>query len=235
MVLISTHIPKTAGVSFKKALYQYFGQNEVFTDYLEAYEHYGPRRRHRLVLNRATRILAREKIGKDPLKKRKKCIHGHFMPFKYLPLKDIEDTLFITWLRNPVDRVVSHYNYWKRVSSKETYYKFTNHKKMQNEKWSLEKFCLHPIMKNLCSEYLWGFPLRCFDFIGVMEHYREDLKYFANTFLNCELPYEYCNETQNASSVNSKLIAKIKKYHSKDIDLYKRVLELRQRRVESAV
>ena len=41
------------------------------------------------------------------------CIHGHFMPLKYRIL-DSNNIFFLTWLRNPVQRLISHYYYWSR-------------------------------------------------------------------------------------------------------------------------
>ncbi|MCI0494505.1 hypothetical protein L0Z72_05825, partial [candidate division KSB1 bacterium] len=40
------------------------------------------------------------------------CIHGHFLPVKYLLLSVEKDVTFITWLRNPVEMLVSFYHFW---------------------------------------------------------------------------------------------------------------------------
>ncbi len=31
---------------------------------------------------------------------------------------------------------------------------------MVEEEWTLERFCLEPELKNLYSQFLWGFPLK---------------------------------------------------------------------------
>ena len=38
------------------------------------------------------------------------CIHGHFLPLSYRHLARRADVRFVTWLREPIDRLLSHYH-----------------------------------------------------------------------------------------------------------------------------
>ena len=44
------------------------------------------------------------------------CIHGHFLPLSYRHLARRADVRFVTWLREPIDRLLSHYHYWRRAA-----------------------------------------------------------------------------------------------------------------------
>ena len=44
-----------------------------------------------------------------------KCIHGHFPAKKYLPFFVTRNIRFITWVRDPFDRMLSNYFYWKSL------------------------------------------------------------------------------------------------------------------------
>ncbi len=103
-MLISLHMPKTAGGSFLKALEGHFG-DALLKDYdnpmhVPAFE----RNLHAL----------QESIsnGKRELKDFN-CIHGHFLPLKYLLYSVRQRATFITWIREPVERLLSHYYFWK--------------------------------------------------------------------------------------------------------------------------
>ena len=103
-LLISLHMPKTAGVSFGAALQEYFGQRYL-GDYSDFPLNTPTLERHRQAIDAC--LHAKDGDFKDV-----SCIHGHFLPAKYLLLADRRPCRFITWLREPVARLVSHYHYW---------------------------------------------------------------------------------------------------------------------------
>src|SRR5205085_9196261 len=109
------------------------------------------------------------------------CIHGHFLPVKYLLLAIRREITFVTWVRHPVQILLSNYYYWRRTYEPDTSPRL--HRQIVEEDWSVERFCLSAEMRNLYGQFLWGFPVENFDFIGVTEFYEEDLAYFAKRYL----------------------------------------------------
>lgn len=222
-MIISVHMPKVAGTSFAASLKSNFG-----TKLLRDYDDFP--------IN--TPVLERNKFAlKESLTNFEKnfdeidCIHGHFLPVKYLLLSEVKDLTFVTWLRNPVDRVLSHYYYWKRSFDPKTSQKL--HKKVVEENWSLERFCLGSELQNLYFQFLYAFPLENFSFIGISEYYNEDFNYFTNNFISSDLKPEKLNVGNHLTKgyeISQSLRNEIEDCHSIDIDLYKRALKLRQLR-----
>ena len=93
------------------------------------------------------------------------CIHGHFLPLKYLLLGSKKKVKFITWMRDPVERLASHYHFWKRSDDSDNAPAL--HRRIIEEGWSFERFCFSNELRNLYSQFLWGFPFNRFDFVGI--------------------------------------------------------------------
>ncbi|MGK7895088.1 MAG: sulfotransferase family 2 domain-containing protein, partial [Xenococcus sp. (in: cyanobacteria)] len=89
--VISIHVPKTAGTTFKKVLRQVYHPEEIFFDY-------------------AHRGDVRNKMLTNP-KPGVKVIHGHFPANKYD--SKFPDSRKILWLRDPIKRLISLYFFWK--------------------------------------------------------------------------------------------------------------------------
>jgi len=217
-MLISLHLPKTAGSSFAASLQDHFGA-KLLTD-----NHDFPI--NTPVLMRNTHALKMCILNSVISYKNFECIHGHFLPLKYLLVKDAK---FITWMRDPVEGLASHYFFWLRKYDPQNAKPL--HKKVVEEKWSLERFCLSPEFKNIYSQFLWGFPIGRFDFIGITEHYQTELEFFAKKFLGTTLPVHSRNINPNNETKSYfedlELKARVEQYHSKDVSLYKRALDIR--------
>lgn len=224
-MIISLHLPKTAGMSFRRSLQDYFGKSLVpHYDYPLNYPEY---ERCRNALQTAIKIAEHE--GEPP-----KCIHGHFLPVTYLLLAVKRDLKFITWMRNPVDRAVSHYNFWVKVYDPELAPPLL--KKMAEENWSLERFCLGEEFRNIYSQYLWGFPFERFDFIGIAESYDDDLAYFSREYLDDSLVSYSENVAEKKGGryeIDADLRKRIEAHHSKDMELYEKALQLQKLRTQS--
>jgi len=90
--LLSLHVPKCAGQSFRRVLESWFG-DKFFCHYFQ--QHRLPPPRHRL----------------EP----GICIHGHFNHMRGFGVSDYypEADQFITVVRDPLDAAVSNYFFWK--------------------------------------------------------------------------------------------------------------------------
>lgn len=209
-------MPKTAGTSFSKALENYFG-TALFKDYADLPINTPVFERNKAALEASVEIAERGLPGI-------RCVHGHFLPLKYLLLSSRQELRFITWMRDPVERVLSHYYFWQRT------YDLENapglHRRVIEEEWSLERFCLGPELRNLYAQFLWGFPLEQFDFIGITEYYDEDLSYLSREYFGAPWePFkENAGDTGGHYEIDAGLRRQIEAYHDSDMSLYKRAL-----------
>ncbi len=218
-MLISLHLPKTAGSSFLKSLHEHFGQ-QLLRD--------NDNPMHIPVYDRNRYALQSSIISGDRTVTGIQCIYGHFLPLKYLLLSVKQDVTFITWMRNPVERLLSHYYFWKRPFDPAKVGPLR--RKMADEKWSLERFCLGSELQSLYRQYLWGFPVENFDFIGITEFYEEDLRYFSNKFLGMNLPCYQLNTGNKKSGsydIDENFRKEIESFHRDDMILYEYALEKR--------
>lgn len=228
-LLISTHMPKTGGLSFRAMLERYYG--EAFQhDYADYPLTHTPAARHRHAYSEALKQA-------ETVDRKINCIHGHFLPAKYLLLADERPARFVTWLRHPIERLVSHYDYWHRVYEKNSPLVSPLHERVVSEKWSLEAFCVAPELANVYSAFLWGFPASRFDFVGVTEFFDDDFRYFCERFLGIspEVPTENQRPEGKSTaglSLSMSDIAAVEVCHAKDMALYRRALERRQLRVD---
>ena len=95
--LVSIHIPKTAGTSFRNILKNVYGEKEVI----------------RFDISNRRGITIEEKVLKSKkLSRRIKVIHGHFTYRNLTKMVALSDNVpIVTWLRNPIKRVISNYYY----------------------------------------------------------------------------------------------------------------------------
>lgn len=165
--------------------------------------------------------------------KNKKIFHGHFLAAKYKCYQNRKGTYFITWLRDPIDRLISHYYFWLKTYDERESLPFQ--KKIAQEGWSLERFCFSEQMRNLYSKFLTDFNVQNFDFIGIVEYYKQDFKFFNEYILKVKNPIlPYLNKTKKPDEqyVDKDLRNKLIRYHKKDYDLYNYALKLRENRTK---
>ena len=222
-MIISVHLPKTAGKSFEAALRTRF-EGALLEDYGTFPMNTPPLQRCRAALQASLANVDASFAGVE-------CIHGHFLPLKYLLLSVSRELTFVTWVRHPVQRMISNYHYWQRTYEAATARPL--HRRMVEEQWSLERFCLGDEMRNMYSHFLWGFPVDNFAFIGVTEHYDEDLAYFAQRYLGGPVPSQRLNVGSAAGQeyeIDPGLRRRVEAFHARDMALYDHALESRAAR-----
>jgi hypothetical protein len=229
-MIISLHLPKTAGTSFAKSLKAHFGSG-LLRDYADLPINTPVYERN---LNALRACIENGEKNFSNVR----CIHGHFLPLKYLLLSTKADTTFITWMRDPVERLASHYWFWLKTYKADTAPELQ--RRVIEEQWSLERFCLGSELQNFYWQFLWGFSLERFGFIGIVENYEEELGYFAETFLGARLPIYRKNlgdvKTERTTHIRDKGFREaIERHHSIDVELYQRALEMRRRRLNAAL
>ena len=221
-MIISVHIPRTAGSSFRA----YLRSNPN----IKLKEDYGNPIMVPGVIRNGFALGGRMIQAIRPLSNTVDCLHGHFLPFKYKSYTGKPGVKFITWLRDPAERIRSQYDYCFQSDKAVDKSPFQN--KVAREKWSFEAFIEHPRMNNLYTKFFWQFPIDRFDCIGLVEHYEEDFKYICEQFFNdMEPKFTYGNRTRSVS-LDESMRNHIKKLNEADFLVYQQALELRNSRVK---
>ena len=168
-MIISIHIPKTAGIAFRTALRAVFG-DDIFLDYGTQFQFTDPYPKDLKAQYYHVKKLTKMRLrGHSTLRMTDKCIHGHFGGRKY-------DQIFphgskIVWVRDPVQRIASHYHYWQRHPDKASVVCNMLHEKDM----SLLDFARLDVMRNYQSKFLQSSDLDDFLFVGVQEHFEKCL------------------------------------------------------------
>ena len=99
-MLISVHLPKTAGSSFVSALEHYFGEH-LLKDYADLPMNRSTPRRNFSAVRNALVLPGKGAVSSDI-----RCIHGHYMPVKYRLVRPKTPKVYVTWMRDPVERSI---------------------------------------------------------------------------------------------------------------------------------
>lgn len=211
-MLVFVHVPKTAGTSFVQTLLD-LGLGDAIRDYNDC-----PIHRNRVMV-KVNALLFAKKFKPVP---EAEILYGHFLARKYHSLKGRR---LVTWLRNPVQRLVSHYDYWQREYDPATACPL--HRRMIEECWDFQRFALGAELRNLQSYFLWGVPLKDFDFVGVTENYSQDLRKFGVRFnahikSSCQLNIR----PDSPNPLSTAMRKRIEQWHAKDMRLYSQAIQL---------
>jgi len=218
--LISIHIPKTAGTSFRNTLKGVYGQEAVV----------------RLDIELEVPVV---KVNEEPYDERQvpswaKVVHGHFtypllkqhfdLPERQIPI--------ITWVRDPVERVISNYYYLSKRLAEELDEPSKGLNILIKMERKLMEYARDPLNCNRLTKYLQGVPLEKFHFVGIQDHYSEDLNHLAK-ILDWQNFNEFIhNRTGKAyDQVSDEQRDEIRALNDEDVRLYERALELREKRL----
>lgn len=159
-----------------------------------------------------------------------KVIHGHFSASKY---KDFPSHIKrIAWLRNPIDRLLSHYFYWKQlpVSNQSG----DLHRYVIENQLSLLDFAKLPAIRNHVTQWYINIPLSEFYFVGIHEFLAEDWTQLSCLlgFPNLEVARQNSNRSAEYRSFKKSTeyrntILELMELNSEDIEMYQSILQKR--------
>jgi hypothetical protein len=162
----------------------------------------------------------------DGLPRGARAVHGHFRPHRYDCFKE---AFRLTFLREPVDNLISIYCYWKSCPEHGNHV----HSRFLAEQPSIFEFATYGGLQTLASEtYFGGYDMGRFDFIGFHETRAQDLPELAS-LLGLPLGEDVHenrtsgNERQELAS-NPQIIAHLKTCLSKDINFYESLFAARK-------
>jgi len=221
--LLSLHIPKTAGTSFRNILKEVYGEDAVV----------------RWDINNRGVVRLNESIYSDKELPNARVLHGHYVYSDLKKMFDFDENSVhrITWLRHPVKRVISNYFYLEsRLHEilKEEQRNLNILSKMQR---SLLEYARDEKNRNRQYKFLDGISLTEFDFVGIQEDFEADLREIANILNWGKYPMPlYQNKTsRKKNELAEEVIKEIEALNSLDMELYRRALVLRKKNVADYV
>lgn len=223
-MILSLHIPKAAGNSFRHLLQTQFG-DRLMPDYGDwagfnvpsAIEHRNIRTLHM-------------RGRRDELLQRYDVIHGHFIADKYLGLFPRED--FVAFFRDPYQQALSHYYFLLRNPQRE----HPEEKMFHDARMTLHDYLSWDAFHDQQLQYLGSLSIDDFAMVGLSEEFYRGVDLFnslfgcdlrGDSFLNvnpdhCGGPYRIDQDVRKA----------VDKYRAGDVDLYRRAKEIFARQTE---
>lgn len=213
--LISLHIPKTAGTSFRNILKAVYGDEEVV----------------RFDMNENGTFLNEQPYTKSTLP-RVRVIHGHFI-FKSLrkEFQIPDDCKIITWVRNPVDRVISNYYYLESRLKDILNEEKRNLNILVKMQRTLLEYARAEINRNRQAKFLNGTVPDDFDFIGIHEFFNEEVVRLSRVLQWKTIPEVlYHNKTEtDKPEIQEEVIHEILELNKEDTAIYENALQIRKK------
>ncbi|MGQ0445337.1 MAG: hypothetical protein ACT4O2_09485 [Beijerinckiaceae bacterium] len=161
--IISVHVPKTAGMSFAVWLESVYGSGQVMRDYADR-----PIDPNSAMNVDPAGFLSRHGAARE-LPEGALAVHGHFWVKKY---ERIENAVRLTFLRDPIERTISHYYFW--LNSPPGGHSL--HQRFLDERMGMLDFARLPQMRGFYQDYFFrDVNMGGFDFIGDMSFFDEEL------------------------------------------------------------
>ena len=218
--LISLHIPKTAGTSFRNILKNVYGEDEVV----------------RFDINGKNDVRLNQTVYHETKLPKVKVIHGHFtmesLENKFILPPKIK---VITWLRDPVKRVISNY-YYLESRLKEILDEENNNlnilDKMQR---SLIEYARAENSRNRQTKFVKGRNIEDFDFVGIQEDFDTDITRLSLVLDWKEVPelLQHNKTPEVRAEISKDILDEIFELNKEDIDLYNTAIEMRSKILNS--
>ena len=218
--IIHLHIPKAAGTAFDAVLASVYGQEQVERDRSADTP--------RSLRGDGATWRARLQAEVEPRPSWPKVITGHFPLSKYERFR--RSAFTIVWLREPAARLLSQYFYWRSQWSANG----------SGAAWALA-FPPEQIMEvkwpsnRVTDWHLRGYGLDDFDFVGIQEHFAEDVADLGRIlgWPPVEIPVHNRTTTPEYQDFRptEDLLRKIRQANQADVKLYEQALERRHARI----
>lgn len=201
-MLISAHIPKTAGVSFRNILCKQYGSS-YFQYYWKITNAFG------------------EVV--DQLPATAGCVHGHFVASDLV--NRFPNSEVVTWVRDPVDRVLSSYYYRLR----EPDWQHPVCRQLHEEKLDIIEYARLELVRNEMARFMGTLRPEDFDFIGITERFEQSLAWFCQRFNLPKHPVrrDNCNPDHVGTRyvLKPEIRAEILRLNEADEEIYRKCLE----------
>lgn len=161
--IVSVHTPKVAGSTFLQQLRATFGDTNLLLDYSDDPADISSRWNIDPEWSRLNPITAIAPY---------RVVHGHFHPAKY---NKLDEAFRITFLRHPVDNVMSIFRFWSVNPS--GMWDSPLFRYFKENKLSVQRLAMLPAIRFLYSQTYFGcFDMSRFDFVGDYSDYPGELQ-----------------------------------------------------------
>lgn len=205
--LIFIHIHKTGGKSLLKVFDSVYGSENVMRF-----------NRNRLRKSQLD-VIPHTVIEED----QPTVLGGHFTFREVHNIYTASEAKIITWLRHPVERVISNYKWRTHLNILQ---------KMDKPLPDFESFIQKKKNINRIQRFLEGKNISEFDFIGFQHRMKEDIQLLAKTLKWTDYNYFHVNAISNIKlpkiEIHSDMIDAISALNQADIELYQEALSLRK-------
>lgn len=218
-MIISVHIPKTAGISFREMLKRGYG-DRFLPDYGD-----------RIGINSPEAIAERARRADEMRRRRDELlanydvIHGHFVAAKYVGAFPRTD--FVAFFRDPYQQAIS--NYYFLLRHPEAAQEYPVVKVFHDAKMTLEEYVEWKEVRSPQGDMVSGLSVDDFTVAGLTEEFERSIALF-NRVLGAHLEGEVRlnanpSREQGSYAVPNDLKKLIDANREKDIDLYRRAKE----------
>jgi len=225
-MILSLHVPKAAGNSFRSLLQTEFG-DRLMLDYGDWAGFNIPE----AIERRNSRTLAM-RSRRDELIEKYDAIHGHFVADKYLGL--FPNGAFVAFLRDPCQQAASHYCFLLRNPQRD----HPEEKMFHEARMTLLDYLSWDAFRDHQSQYFGNLSIDDFAMVGLSEEFYRSVDLFnsifgcglrGDSFLNVNpdhrgAPYPIDNEVRKA----------VEKNRPADVELYRRAKEIFARQAARA-
>lgn len=198
ILILSLHIPKTAGVSIRNVLKEHFGPGFVLS-YWQITDAWG-------------RVCPEVPAGAT-------CVHGHYQASQLATR--FPEARLMTWVRDPVERVVSSYHH--RLRDPDWQHPVCH--QLHRDKLSLLAYAAIPEMRNEMCHFFGKSRPADFSFIGVVEEFDHSFAQMREFLCMGEVPARHDNANPNKKIARYELEPAVRQQLSElnadDVALYK--------------
>lgn len=141
------------------------------------------------------------------------------------------DIPIITWLRDPVDRVISNYYYLSKILRKELQEEKKELNILKKMQRSLLEYASAEGSRNRMHKFLGDLNIEDFKFVGLVEQYDEDVKELGHLlgWENAHVVEVNRTGSKNKAFVDQEMRNRIAELNSLDIEIYNQAKIKRER------
>lgn len=219
-MILSIHVPKAAGNSFREALTLAYG-DRFMKDYGDWAGFNEPQANARRMQREGA---MRERRGE--LAQKYDVIHGHFIADKYRGLFEPEE--YVAFFRDPYQQAQAHYYFLVRNPQRD----HPEEKILHENKMTLLEYLEWDAFRDHQSQFLGSVPVEELACVGLSEEYARSLEMYKTIFgMDLGEPH-FLNVNENRGErypLDVDVCAAIKKYRAADVELYEKAKELFRR------